>query len=106
MDIVYSIRQVGNNNILFNETVNVVDPFFLCVITNPWTAEEKTLHIIPEETDGEWILNIIGIGQAYQDLGGGSIYFPNIGTYEVSIYLNEVVASALIRNCKFQVIEV
>jgi len=106
MDIVYAIQQIGSNRILFNETVNVVDPFFLCVVTNPWTAEAKTLHIIPEETDGEWVLNVVGIAEAYQDLVGGRIYFPNIGTYEVDIYLNEVITSALIRNCKFQVIEV
>lgn len=105
MDLKYDIQQLGNNRILFNEAVNVVDPFFLCVCVNPWTQVSKTLHIVPEGTDGEWILNIIGALESYQDLVGGEIYFEDIGTWEVAIYLNEVIDSALVTDVLFQVID-
>lgn len=105
MDVIYDVRQIGANRLLFNETVSVVDPFFLCVLTNPWTKVSKTAHIIPEGTDSRWIINIIGIAEAYQDLLAGEVYFDNIGTWECDVYLNEVVASALIRNLKLQVID-
>jgi len=80
----------------------VVDPFFLLVLTNPYTQAEKTATITPEGSDGKWILNIIGVAEAYEDLAAGEINFDQLGTWEVAVHLNSV--SNLLRNWKFQIV--
>ena len=81
--------------------MNVVDPFFLLSITNPWTGVAKVATIIPEGIDGEWVLNIQSVAEAYEDLAAGEIYFVP-GTWNCAIYLNEVSSSALIRTIQLQ----
>lgn len=81
MDIIYDIQQIGANLLLFNYTVNKSAPVFTIVFTNPWTSEEKTLSITHDGTDGEWILTITGIAEAYEDLSSGNIYLSHIGTW-------------------------
>ena len=75
MDLVSYNISAGNNKLLFIEEVNVVDPFFLLSITNPWTGVAKVATIIPEGIDGEWVLNIQSVAEAYEDLAAGEKYF-------------------------------
>ena len=99
MDIIYDIKQIGENKILFNYTVNSNTPLFSVELIDPWTFEEKTAIIIPEGDDGEWILNFQGVAQGYEDLNSGMITFTNIGTWTANIYESSV----LIENTKLQV---
>lgn len=85
MDLIYNIQQIGANLLLFNYTVNKTVPVFTIVFTNPWTAEEKILSITHDGTDGEWILSITGIAQAYEDLSSGQIYLSLIGTWPAAV---------------------
>ena len=103
--IIYDIQQVGNNEILFNETVSVAGPFFILVLTNPWTAEQKVATIQPDGSDGERILNIVGTTQPYEDLLAGLIEFENIGTWNCVVYLNTQIEANLLRTISLQIIE-
>jgi len=86
LDIIYNIQQIGSNRFLFNYTVNSTTPVFILVITNPWTSEVKTVTLTtPDGDDGEWIFNIIGIQEAYEDLNAGEVFFPDIGTYSCTV---------------------
>ena len=100
MDIVYDIQQIGTNKLLFNYTVDNDSPVFSIVLTNPWTAEEKTATISHDGTDGEWVLTIVGIAEAYEDLNSGQIYFSHLGTWEAAVSQS----GTLIKNINLQVI--
>ena len=99
MDITYNIQQIGGNELLFNYTVNSV-PVFILTITNPWTDEIKIATIPHEGTDGEWVLNITGTVQAYEDLTGGEIYFSHLGTWTGTI----VSAGVTVTDVNFQIL--
>ena len=100
MDIIFDIQQIGVNKLLFNETVGNDSPVFNCQFTNPWTQEEKTAQITPEGTDGEWVINIEGVTQPYEDLAAGLIEFENLGTWTCAVLLSVT----LIRTLRLQVI--
>jgi len=102
LDIIYNIGQFSENKILFNYTVNSDTPVFILVFTNPWTAEEKTVTLnTPDGTDGEWIFNIEGVGNEFEDLDQGKIEFEIPGTWAVSVSES----GTLIKNINLQVIE-
>lgn len=101
MDIIYDLEQVGVNIFLFNYNVNSDTPVFTLVVTNPWTEEAKTLTLITDGTDGEWMFTIEGVSNlGYEDLDSGIIYFPNVGTYQTSVS----VGVTLIKNINLQII--
>lgn len=101
MDIIYNVQRIGDNKLLFNYTLDNDLPVFVGVLTNPWTKISKTAATITHEgTDGEWILNIIGIVQAYEDLSSGQVFFNNIGTWKTTIS----VAGVLIDTIDLQVV--
>lgn len=101
MDIIYNITQLGSNKFLFNYTVNSDTPVFILVFTNPWTNAEKTVTLnTPDGTDGEWIFNIIGVAEAYENLNSGEIFLPDVGTWEVSVSESGV----LIKDINLQVV--
>ena len=102
MDLIYNITQTGVNLFLFNFTVNSLTPQFVLVMTNPWTAEEKTAYLTnPDGDDGEWSFNIEGVTNlGYEDLAAGMVYFPNVGTYAVSVSES----GNLIKNINLQII--
>ncbi len=95
MDIIYNVQKIGANKLLFNYTVNNAIPVFVGVLTNPWTNISKTATITHEGTDGEWILNIIGIVQAYEDLSSGQVFFDNIGTWKTTISVSGVLIDTI-----------
>ena len=100
MDIIYDIQQIGANELLFNYTVDKDVPVFTILFTNPWTAETKTATIPHDGTDGEWILTINGIAEAYEDLGSGRVYFSHPGTWEGAVSES----GTLVKNINLQVI--
>lgn len=70
---------------MFNYTIGNDDPLFTFTLTNLWTDGSKVATITPEGTDGEWVLNVIGIIAAYEDLSSGEIYFDSLGTWEAVV---------------------
>jgi len=100
VDIVYDIGQFSENKLLFNYTVDNDSPVFTLVLTNPWTAEEKTATIAHDGTDGEWILTINGIAEEYEDLGLGRVYFSHSGTWTGAVKES----GTLIKNINLQVV--
>jgi len=72
------------------------------VFTNPWTAEEKTVILnTPDGTDGEWVFEIEGVSNLFEDLDQGRIEFEDPGTWRVSVSES----GNLIKNINLQVIE-
>lgn len=104
MDLIYNIKQIGVNKLLFDFSVGT-NPTFLFVMTNPWTAETKTGELPKEGSDGAWILTVTGVVEPYEDLCSGNIYFDLLGLYPVSIYKDFISEVNLIAEIGFQVVE-
>ena len=86
MDITYNIQNLGNNILLLTEDTSIDAPYFLAVITDPWTATIKSAVITPQGCDKAWELNFVGVNENYEDLLSGEIFFDNLGTWKAAIY--------------------
>lgn len=110
MDITYIIPDLGVSQILLNFNVEPVLPTFLIVLTDPSGVDSKNVLFTPTGCDGNWIIVVNSVNQAYEDLNDGIIYFDELGTWAVKIYVqdsnsNTDPASAyFITNALFQVV--
>lgn len=84
--MIYNIKSSGNNVILYNEDVTISSPYFLVILTNIWTGETKNAVLTPQGCANNWELNFIGVGEDYEDLTSGEIYFDKLGTWTAAIY--------------------
>jgi hypothetical protein len=89
MDLTYIVSNLGVSRLLFNFTVEPLDPTFLVLFTDPCGTSTKNVLFFPDGCDGNWIVVVDSVNEAYESLLDGIIYFGELGTWEAKIYVQD-----------------
>ena len=90
--MIYNIKQIGTNAILFDYDIPD-NQFVLAVFRVPCYSgrsnQSKVSILSYGECDNAQLILFTGVDQVYEDLTDGLIYYQNIGTWEADLYYQD-----------------